>query len=502
MEERPNRDSDLIGYTIGEASTTQAYFISKNPPVLGQYVTMEYAGRRVLGMVQSCIRGSVSLSGDLISAEAVERIKEVSREGDHYIKGAIKILGDVERGEMPRIPPPPATEVRKAGNDLLRSIFSRSDAGVRIGVLVSHPEVPVYLDVNKMVTRHLAILAITGAGKSNAVAVIAEGIAKLGGSVVIFDMHSEYVTMDGAHVIKPVINYVNDADLAELLRLMNVDEGAYKQAYYFRKAYKELKCLVFKGSLEPEKFLDGLKVRLTEYAEQKNFSKDRGSIFSVINKIEDMEERYGSILSPRAPSVASSIRLGRVNVVDLGGIDEEGADVIVSHYLKTLLKERKKYYSSGGREGLKFPVFVVLEEAHILAPKDRRTLSKYWISRVAREGRKFGVGLCLVSQRPKALDADALSQTNNKIVLKLVEPSDQRYVQQTSELMSEDLVSQLPSLNIGEAIVLGLMVKFPALVKIDLRKVSGKEDVVAEWRKAKEEEEGVDKEFNDLYEDW
>jgi len=502
MSDEPGGDGGLIGYTIGEANTTQVSFISKRPPVLGQYVVMEYAEKKVLGMVQSVIRGSISFSDSLVSPEAVEKIKEVSGNEDHYIKGTIKILGDVERGEMPRIPPPPATEVRRAGNDVLRSIFSRREAGVRIGVLVSHPEVPVYLDVNKMVTRHLAILAITGAGKSNAVAVIADGIAKLGGSVIIFDMHSEYVDMGGVNVIRPIINYVNDADLAELLRLMNVDEGAYKQAYYFRKAYGELKGLVFKGSLDPEKFLDGLKTKLADYAEQKSFSKDRGSIFSVINKIEDMEERYGSILSPRAPSVLSSVKLGRINVVDLGGIDEEGADVIVSHYLKTLLKERKKYYGSGGKEGLKFPVFVVLEEAHILAPKDRRTLSKYWISRVAREGRKFGVGLCLVSQRPKALDADALSQTNNKIVLKLVEPSDQRYVQQASELMSEDLVSQLPSLNIGEAIVLGLMVKFPALVKIDLKKVSGREDVVAEWRRAKREEEDVDKEFNDLHEDW
>ncbi|RLF09649.1 MAG: ATP-binding protein, partial [Thermoprotei archaeon] len=128
-----------------------------------------------------------------------------------------------------------------------------------------------------------------------------------------------------------------------------------------------------------------------------------------------------------------------------------------------------------------------------LAPKDRQTLSKYWIGRIAREGRKFGVGMCLVSQRPKALDPDSLSQTNNKIILRLVEPSDLKYVQQASELLSEDLLQQLPSLNVGEAVVLGLMVKVPALVRIDGfagHKGGGDPDIVSEWRGGGVVEEG------------
>ena len=118
-------------------------------------------------------------------------------------------------------------------------------------------------------------------------------------------------------------------------------------------------------------------------------------------------------------------------------------------------------------DSMRAPVFVVLEEAHILAPKDRPTMSKLWIGRIAREGRKFGVGLCLVSQRPKGLDVDSLSQVNNMIILKLVEPSDQRHVQQASEQLSEDLLRQLPALNVGEAVIIGPMLPFPAMVKID-----------------------------------
>ena len=136
-----------------------------------------------------------------------------------------------------------------------------------------------------------------------------------------------------------------------------------------------------------------------------------------------------------------------------------------------------------------------MEEAHILAPKNRNPSSKYWISRVAREGRKFGLGLCLVSQSPKSVDPDALSQANNMIILRLVEPQDQRHVQSASESLSEDLVKQLPSLNVGEAIVLGLMVKVPTLVKIDEfkgRTVGDDINIIDQWQSIK------DKELNDI----
>ena len=141
---------------------------------------------------------------------------------------------------------------------------------------------------------------------------------------------------------------------------------------------------------------------------------------------------------------------------------------------------------------LDFPVFFIIEEAHILAPNKRDSTSKYWIQRIAREGRKFGLGLCLVSQSPKSVDAETLSQANNMIILRLVEPKDQRHVQTASESLSEDLVKQLPSLNIGEALVLGLMTKVPTLVKINEfkgRQRGGDLNIIEQWQTKKEDEE-------------
>jgi len=478
----------IIGYTIGEATPTQVTFISKEVPAVGQYVILEYGGRRVLGMIQSLVRGSVSITDDIYDAAAVERIRAFENGETHYIKGIVKILGDIESLRIPRTPPPPATEIYEADIETLKRIFGNDHGtGIRIGVLISQPKVPVYVDVNKMVSRHLAILAITGAGKSNTVAIIADGIARLGGAVLIFDMHSEYSTAKfrsgKANVIRAKINPVN-LSTSELLKLLNIDQSSFKQERYFRKALKEAKKRLMSGSIHPDQLLEIIQRELEKYSEEDRYKSDRSSIMSVINKIEGFLDRYEHMIDYYAPDIVDQLKLGYVNVVDLGQVDEEAADVIVSHALSSLLLSRKRYIVSG--DGLSFPIFVVLEEAHILAPKDRGTLSKYWISRVAREGRKFGIGLCLVSQRPKALDPNTLSQMNNMIVLRLVEPSDKRYFQEASETLSEDLVEQLPSLNVGEAVVLGMMVKIPALVKIDKfegKLVGGDLDVVSAWRK-------------------
>ena len=86
------------------------------------------------------------------------------------------------------------------------------------------------------------------------------------------------------------------------------------------------------------------------------------------------------------------------------------------------------------------------------------------------------------------------------IILRLVEPKDQRHVQTASESLSEDLVKQLPSLNIGEALVLGLMTKVPTLVKIDEfkgRQRGGDLDIIEQWKiKKEDEEEALQKELD------
>ncbi|MEM4445865.1 MAG: ATP-binding protein [Candidatus Jordarchaeales archaeon] len=470
----------IIGYVIGEATPTEASFISVEPPRLGEYVVLEYNGKSVLGMVQALISGSVSLSSDIHDPQVVERIRRLERGRDIYVKGIVGILGDVEELKIPRTPPPPGVEIRRADSETLKRVFGgRSETSLRIGTLVSHEDVPVCVDVNRMVSRHLAILAVTGAGKSNTVAVIADGIVKMGGTVVIFDMHSEYVDSDiGGGRVNPISPVLDPYSLSvgELMTLMNIRPEYHAQERAFREVYGRVVERIKKGE-DPVLFLELLREEL------ENSDKKEKDI--ILNKVDGFEEKYSKVIKPGMGDIIGKLRLGYANVVDLGQVDEDCADVVVSHTLRRLLEERKKFVIEKGASGFRHPVLTVVEEAHILAPNSEDTLSSYWISRVAREGRKFGVGLCLVSQRPKALSINALSQVNNMIILKLVEPSDQRHVQAASEALSNELLDQLSSLNTGEAVVLGMMVKVPAIVKIDKYRgklVGADIDVVAHWK--------------------
>lgn len=487
-----------VGVCIGEASPTGVTFISKSMPASGEYVTLEYDGRRVIGMVEGLVRGSPSISEDILDPSVVERIMSFEGEDEQYVRGKIRLLGDEETLEIPKVPPAPGTEVLRASPEVLKKIFG--NGSIRIGTLISCPEVEVKIDCNRMITRHLATLAITGAGKSNTVSVIVEGILKLKGMPVIFDMHSEYVDAGfsgGVKRIEPKLNPVYLSD-NEFKLLVDVGKEAHLQERYLKKAYAEARENVRAG--ESRDFISHVLASLEGIREQgeNQTSSEKTALIGVINKVEDFNRKYQGLVDPYAGNILDALEQGRANVIDLGQVDEDYADVIVSHILRKLLYLRKNKRIP--------PAFCVLEEAHILAPMYRSTLSKYWIDRIAREGRKFGVGLCLVSQRPKNLDPNSLSQANNAIIMRLVEPSDQRHVQQASERLSDDLLAQLPSLNIGEAVVLGLMTRIPALVKIDKfeGKLSGGDpDVVAEWQdtieEKKEKTAKEQRELDDLY---
>lgn len=501
-----NNDGGVIGRCVGETSLIEVSFISKDMPKVGEYVSLEYDGKYVLGMIESLVRGSVSINTDIYDPETIEKIKRIDGD-DYYIRGTIKILGDIDDDlRIPRTPAPPGTEIRVADSGVLKEIFNSNRNGLKLGNLITQDEVSVAVDINKMVSRHLAVLAMTGAGKSNTISVIVDGLLKVNGSVLIFDMHSEYISTDfgqgKVNKIKPQINPIY-MSFSEVKKLSNIPSNAYVQERYFRKAYNLAKKDLMKGTKTGKDFIAMIISRLESWLEETDESEaksvnssDRKSITDVLNKVEHMQEKYGGILSLEAGDVIDNIKVSKANILDLGSVDEFASDVVVSHVLRTVLKSRKEFLKN--KQGLKFPVFLVLEEAHILAPQNRKTESKIWISRIAREGRKFSVGLCLVSQSPKSLDSEALSQANNMIILRLVEPTDQSHVQRASESLSDDLIAQLPSLNIGEAIVLGLMTKIPTLVKIDefKGKISGGDlDIVNEWSKTmKNEKETLEKE--------
>jgi len=149
-----------------------------------------------------------------------------------------------------------------------------------------------------------------------------------------------------------------------------------------------------------------------------------------------------------------------LSAIDLAGVDRKIADFVVTKVASDIWKQAT-------RDGLPRPVFLVLEEAHNFVPAGGdEGRASWWLKRIASEGRKFGLFLVLITQRPYRVHQDTLSQCGSQIIMRLTNPEDQNAIRRASESISEGLLADLPGLNVGEAVILGNLVRVPVMVRI------------------------------------
>ena len=173
----------------------------------------------------------------------------------------------------------------------------------------------------------------------------------------------------------------------------------------------------------------------------------------------------------------------------LGGYDHLTQPTIVSIILKQLFEHRASMSN-------RIPPFItIIEEARNFIPSrgegQGETPSVDVIRKVITEGRKFGTGLLLISQRPSRLDETTLSQCNTFLIFRLVNPRDQSFVERVMENLSKDNSKLLPGFGPGQGIVSGQAVRFPLVVKVDfdgdlLPRATGSEDflsAVSDWNR-------------------
>ena len=145
------------------------------------------------------------------------------------------------------------------------------------------------------------------------------------------------------------------------------------------------------------------------------------------------------------------------------------------------------------RKGIIPPVVIFVEEAHNFAPEKaekRENVTKAQIERIAREGRKFGISICLITQRPAHLSQTSLSQCNTHIFLKIGNPNDLDFIKRGSENLTSSLMNMLPGLEVGEAVVVGEAVKSPLIFRVREKKVkdgkkTGMLDMINDWKNKK-----------------
>jgi DNA helicase HerA-like ATPase len=521
-----------VGVIIGEASSNEFFFSSKpsEMPSRWEYL-MAYSDEAQDGVVKRVevvaqVERVISASQALTKELDFDIIKKLIESGlaDSKDWGKARFLGYLtDKGELqlPKKAVTPGKPVYVAPTELLEKFYNYSQAeAIQIGNLITRSEVPVALSI-KGFRRHLAVLAQTGSGKTYLAGILADELLAKGGTVVMLDPHADYVFLgraaDGKRhelsdritvfrnpastgrysegevgKIAPYEICFSDLDIDEICLIANIGRSmtsireGLEQAFEFVKAEKEV--------FQPEDLLEELE-SADEWKELEGDVKRKIPGAKAAKKyIKQLVKMH--VFTSASTSIDAMLRPQHLSVVDLSGLSDEVADYIAYSILTDI-------YERASSNELEYPGFSFVEEAHRVIPWEGRTDSSRIIKKIAAEGRKFGVFLVVITQRPSKIHPDALSQCNSQIILRITNPDDQVAIAKSSERLGQTLLDDLPGLNTGEAVIVGEMTRAPVMVKIKKRrtKEGGSDiDIVAKMKAAieKASQETTENESNRL----
>ncbi len=440
----------------------------------GQFVQVSGPAGPVLGSITEISRANRYFERAESVAE-YERLGLLSAQFPttewEYMVAAVRVHGVLGGPHISRstLPVPPGAPVAPASTEQLKQFLGIVDNGLELGTLTHHP-LAVKLGLGRLFQKHLAILAMSGSGKSYLAGVLIEELldrqAKDGRlAVVVIDPHGEYAGFrDSAYRAKTTV--IDGKKIHIGLRHL----GAYQLAEWssmsavarrsLDKHFQELKAQI-KASHEPLG-LDDLIERVRSDHELNKKENVRGPLLGALEDLRTLR------LIGRTDSIKPSelIKPGHLVVLDLSSIDSERVkQIIVAYYGRKLFRQRKK--------GVIPPYLMLVEEAHNFCrerAERSRALSKSTIETLAREGRKFGASLCLISQRPVQLSTTALSQCNSNIILRITNPFDLKHIGESCEGIDSHMLDSITTLRVGEALVLGEAVGAPVFVSVRKRR--------------------------------
>ncbi len=396
-----------------------------------------------------------------------------------------------------------------------------------------------YLDGNKFFQRHAAILGSTGSGKSWAVASILESAAKLpSANLVVFDLHGEYRKLSYArHLRIPGPDELGTSSEGLLYLpywLLNVEEmqsmfidrsefSAHNQVMVFQDAVIEEKKSTLRNEGENEvlnaltldspvpfslkkviesvRLLNEEMISGTRGLKQGHFFGQFSRLLTRLNsKLSD--KRYGFLFNAPASEheydamanlavklMDYSKKGGQIKIIDFSEVPADILPIIVGIVARILYQIQ--FWTAHDKRR---PLALVCDEAHLYLPKkdapnpvEKRALEAF--EKIAKEGRKYGVALIVISQRPSDISPTILSQCNNVIALRLTNAEDQNTVRKLLPETLESLLEMLPIMDIGEAFVVGDAVLLPSRIKINSPQeepLSATIDFWSEWSKKAE----------------
>lgn len=467
----------------------------------GSYLIVKQHGYQMLCMVFSIWEEELPPAGD--------GARPIRRRVGLIPLGEITAEGVFSRGVNHF--PTTGAEVHLAEAIHLATLFDRyRDTGLELGRLSARSDMQVFLDPSPLFGRHLAILGQSGSGKSWTVASLIQQTIKTmpRAHIVLLDLHGEYCWRDEngkVHGAFPEsqMNYVDARELeipywlltyealVELL-IDRSDPNAPVQIAFLRDVVYNLR-----KTANPElKGVDRLSVDSPVYFSleelyasfkranelQLDFGKTNGPLFGQFNeflvKLQSRlnDSRYDFLLRPSSRKSSDTLEdllrdfigLGDqkrpITVIDMSPIPSDVRPT-VSAQIGRLAFE----FNFWNPERRRFPLLLICEEAHAYIPRASDTqhdATRKSMERIAKEGRKYGVGLAVVSQRPHELSETVLSQCGNYICLRITNPDDQAYVRELVPEGERNIMDLLTTLRRGEALVLGEATPLPTRFQV------------------------------------
>ena len=363
---------------------------------------------------------------------------------------------------------------------------------IRVGTVHQDPSVSAHVSVDDLLGRHFAIVGATGAGKSCALALLLQGIieANPNGHILLLDSHGEY-----GQPFRELAEHMTIGRLSlpywilEFEELVEIVLGAEKHSMAAEIAL--LRQIVQKARLTyaggkhggpgmtvdtPTPYtLAELNYLLEAEAGKLTNQSSLGPILRLRAKLEAVQSdpRYAFIfpndvflVDDLAAILGQLFRLPAEGKplcrLDLSGISSEILNVVVAVLARLAFKLAVSV-------GQKTPLLLVCEEAHRYVPQDTALgfePAKRSLARIAKEGRKYGISLGLVSQRPSELAVSILSQCSTVLAMRMVSNTDQEVIQAALSDVSAALVSSLPLLGNSEAVIIGEGVAVPMRVRL------------------------------------
>ncbi|MCK4347626.1 MAG: DUF87 domain-containing protein [Thermoplasmatales archaeon] len=474
----------IVGYIYGNVGSTEFNFAVNGQNVRKfDYIFAPHKEGHMLAQVMD-----IKQHSDLNFEDAAGLISSEERP---MIKTKVSAFADVigyrdKRGllQSPRTPFDAGSEIVCADEGLVRNVLglnAAKDNGAYIGLLKGH-DLPVYLNIDSLVQKHIAILAKTGGGKSYACGVLVEELLKKKIPIVVIDTHGEYQSLT-----KPNRSRKDQKDMEKF----GVEKREYSsQITEFSPTGNRsgMKHLALNGSnLEAHEILDLLPSKISgpqkgvlyqaikEVKEYKSIYTLRDIIdavgrsksnarWNVIASLESLDSI--GVFSETGTSTGDIVKKGKCSVINMKGIPPDVQGVVVARLTKRLFDDRKA--------GKIPPFLFIVEEAHNYCPERGfgNAISSNMIRTVASEGRKFGMGLCIVSQRPAKVDKNVISQCNTNIILKVTNPNDLKAIIQSVEGVTSQTYREIQRLPIGVALISGASLQMPIMAEIRTRETS------------------------------